>query len=66
MVQQTTREIRSTGHALRGLVGRSRQSTDRMIRPGEHAFIRVHEWSALGFPGLGQNWSIQIKRAGFW
>lgn len=25
--------------------------TERAAGPGAHAFIRVHGWSALGFPG---------------
>lgn len=30
-----------------------------------HVFIRVCRWSALGFPGLRLDWSIETKRAGF-
>ena len=38
--------------------GRPRRvQADRLTGPGAHAFIRVHAWSALGFPG--QVWTGQ-------
>lgn len=45
----------------RGHIGSSRQSADRRTRPGTHAFIRIHGWSALEFLGQGQIHIGQVK-----
>ena len=60
--KQNTREIEidvlltghggGTCHALRGHMGRPRQSEDKERgRTSAHAFIRVRGWGVLGFPG---------------
>lgn len=36
---------------------------EREVAPGAQAFTRAHGWSALGFPRLRHNWSMQTKKS---
>lgn len=51
----------NTQHVLRIHKERSSQSAEREARPGRYAFIRVHGWSALGFPGYSQISQFSLK-----
>lgn len=39
--------------------GQGRVQAERAVGPGAHAFIRIHGWNALAFPGLV--WTGQLK-----
>lgn len=51
-------------------MGKSRLSAEREAGPGAQSFIRVHGWSAMGFPGWAglinstQKIRVLVKSAG--
>lgn len=59
----TYRSWRSTEHASRATRGgQGRVPAEKQAGPGIQAFIRVHRWSALGFPGK-PDWAIQTRKS---